>query len=148
MIECQNCGRFIIPNDGYCEKCGQEISQKDIEIYEQRKSEQAKTQGFNEKETNQSDSLLDEKSKRIIDFFNVFNIIFAIINFLSILLVFFTGSLLLSLPVRLLVFVAGLGYTVLIYMSIEMLTKHFSNVSKIKEINYRNFMKDDQNKEF
>ncbi len=148
MIECQNCGRFIIPNDGYCEKCGQEISQKDIEIYEQRKSEQAKTQGFNEKETNQSDSLLDEKSKRIIDFFNVFNIIFAIINFLSILIVFFTGSLLLSLPVRLLVFVAGLGYTVLIYMSIEMLTKHFSNVSKIKEINYRNFMKDDQNKEF
>lgn len=147
MIECKNCGRFIIPNDGYCEKCGQEISQKDIEIYEQRKSEQTKTQGFNEKEMNHSESLLDEKSKRIIDFFNVFNIIFAIINSLSILIVFFTGSLLLSLPVRLLVFVAGLGYTVLIYMSIEMLTKHFSNVSKIKEINYRNFMKDDQNKE-
>ena len=37
MIECKNCGRFISPDNGYCDYCGQKISDEDIQAYQQKK---------------------------------------------------------------------------------------------------------------
>lgn len=141
MIECKNCGRFISPDNGYCDYCGQKISDEDIQAYQQKKLKETSDQENKQKDIKRYDSLLDTKSKKIIEFFKAFNILLAVINALGALVIFFVTVNFMSLPARITIFIMGLGYASLLFMMIEMLTKHFSNVAQIKEINYQLFIK-------
>ena len=141
MIECKNCGRFISPDNGYCDYCGQKIIDEDIQAYQQKKLKETSDQENKQKDIKRYDSLLDTKSKKIIEFFKAFNILLAVINALGALVIFFVTVNFMSLPARITIFIMGLGYASLLFMIIEMLTKHFSNVAQIKEINYQLFIK-------
>lgn len=146
MIECKNCGRYIIPDNGFCEKCGQEISKQDIEFYEQKKSEEKKKREDNQKELNKFENFLDKDSKNIITFFKNFNLLYAILNLFIVFILAF-GNPLFSIPIKLVITIGGVGYTTFVYMLIKLLIKHFSNVAQLKEITYKNFMKNSSAKD-
>lgn len=144
MIECKKCGRFIMANEGFCEKCGQKITKEDIENYQQKKLEKLE-KNSKQDHIDDSDILLDKKSKSIINFFKVFNIILVCVNLLTIIIILFSTGELVNPIIKFFLFFSGIGYSILIYMFIEMIIKHFSNVSKIKEITYKRFMGNSKN---
>ena len=87
MIECSTCGRFTSPNEDYCEYCHEKITQEAIEKYEERKKNIVEIEQKNTE-------FLDTKSKNIVDFFSIFNIILIVINVIGAISFFFvTGEL-------------------------------------------------------
>ena len=142
MIECSNCGRFTSPNEDYCEYCHEKITQEAIEKYEERKKDIVEIEQKNTE-------FLDTKSKNIVDFFSIFNIILIVINVIGAISFFFiTGELFggyieFPLSMRLIILVLSLGYTLFLYMAVEMGVKHFSNVAEIKEMKFQSLIHDE-----
>ena len=107
MIECSNCGRFTSPNEDYCEYCHEKITQEAIEKYEERKKDIVEIEQKNTE-------FLDTKSKNIVDFFSIFNIILIVINVIGAISFFFVTGV-----------------------------KHFSNVAEIKEMKFQSLIHDE-----
>ena len=141
MIECSNCGRFTSPNEEYCEYCNEKITLEAIEKYEERKNDIVEVE---QKDT----EFLDAKSKNIVGFFSIFNLLLTVINVIGAISFFFiTGDMFggyieFPLSMRLTILILSLGYTIFLYMVVEMGVKHFSNVAQLKEMNYQSFLQD------
>ncbi|MDT2767056.1 hypothetical protein P7H38_10255 [Lactococcus raffinolactis] len=81
--------------------------------------------------------------------FGIFNIILIVINVIGAISFFFvTGELFggyveFSLSMRLTILVLSLGYTLFLYMAVEMGVKHFSNVAEIKEMKFQSLIHDE-----
>ena len=54
----------------------------------------------------------------------------------------FGGYIEFPLSMRLTILILSLGYTIFLYMVVEMGVKHFSNVAQLKETNYQSFLQD------
>ena len=141
MIECSNCGRFTSPNEEYCEYCNEKITLEAIEKYEERKKNIVEIEQKNTE-------FLDTKSKNIVGFFSIFNLLLTVINGIGAISFFFiTGDMFggyieFPLSMRLTILILSLGYTIFLYMVVEMGVKHFSNVAQLKEMNYQSFLQD------